>query len=37
LAGTSTKVDNQQYFFQSGIWATNTGPGVCTITVNYQQ
>jgi hypothetical protein len=34
---TSTRIDNVSYYFQNGIWATNTGTGSATFTITYQQ
>jgi hypothetical protein len=37
LANTTTYYNNQNYYFNQGVWATNTGPGVVTVTLTYQQ
>jgi len=34
-AGTSTVISGAKYVFQYGIWATNTGSGLPTLTINY--
>lgn len=43
LGGTSVKVDQVNYYFSQGIWATNSGTGTngaggpITVTITYQQ
>lgn len=34
-AGTSARYDQVNYYFNNGIWATNTSSGIATITIVY--
>lgn len=36
-ASTSTRIDNANYWFSQGVWATNTTGVAETLTVTYQQ
>ncbi len=36
LASTSAKFDQVNYYFNNGIWATNTGSGNESITITYR-
>jgi hypothetical protein len=36
IAGTSAKYDGVNYYFNNGLWATNTSSGIATITVTYK-
>ena len=34
---SSLKFDNVNYYFQNGLWITNSGPGAVSFTITYQQ
>lgn len=34
---SSTRIDNVNYYFNDGIWITNTGSGNANVTITYQQ
>lgn len=37
VASTSIRVDAANYYFQNGLWITNTSSGNAVVTITYQQ